>query len=64
MTMAEQTKLKGATTKSYKTLPVTLRLPEDQDILDIIASLPGPASPWVREAIRDYAQRALWRKES
>jgi len=43
--------------KSYKTLAVTLRLPGDEDILEILESLPGPASPWVREAIRAYAKQ-------
>lgn len=43
--------------KSYKTLPVTIRLPGDEDILEILESLPGPASPWIREAIRAYAKQ-------
>ena len=43
--------------KSYKMLPVTLVLPEDQDLADLAARLGrGNVSPWIKQAIRKQAK--------
>ncbi len=40
--------------KSYRVLAVSLVLPEDEDIAQLVDSLPrGTVSPWIKQAIRE-----------